>query len=36
MVNNLKVTDGEDNDDKYKDDNSQALNSSESVVKKTK
>ena len=31
----MKVNNNEDNDDKYKYDNSQALNSNESVIKKT-
>ena len=32
-VNNLKETNNEDNDDKYKDENYQALNSNEIVIK---
>ena len=34
FVNNMKVSNNEDNDDEYKDENSQYLNSNESVIKK--
>ena len=34
-VNDLKVTNNEDNDEEYKDDNYLAINSDESVINKT-